>query len=658
MELLRRFSFTLLLMTLTILTACGGGDGGLSTDNGGTVPPPDTGPVASSITLLASSKQLASSGAEVILLTAIAKDSNNNLLEGVSINFSSSSGDIGFAVDELGQNITSDITGSDGKVIRNLATETDSNNRVITVEVTSGNVSDSIDIYVVGTTVSLSGSSVLAINDVNNYTIKVLNSDGIGLAGALVELSLSGEATQVGGAVANITLPTEEVRTDANGQVKLDIVGTSEGTNSIVASAFGATTVVPISVQADTFLFTGFSDGTNTVDLSNEEIPDVLLSKTATATLTWLRSGEPVPDGTVVNFTTTRGSLGSASTTTVAGKATATITSTNAGKAILTFTGTTTVNDKTIELNNQLEFEFIADSAYRLIAQAFPVSIGPNGQTSTISVTVRDSEGNLVKNKTIDFDLDDVSNGSIYPASAVTDSNGSASTVYTSNNTSSFEGISVKATVRGASTEISDTVNMTVADREVFIALGTGNSILQSDINTYNKQYSVFVTDIDSTPIPNVDLTVSAIPKEYFKGTWGVVLNDEGKFDHYAPFYSTVCANEDINKNGILDDLDNEEDTNGNGILTPGNIVNAQGTVTTDEQGRALIDIEYAEVFGGWANVELIVSTKVKGTESFAKVLFRLDILSEDVVQENVAPAAFIWPNGPFGSSNSCGDAD
>ena len=36
MELLRRFSFTLLLMTLTTLVACGGGDGGLSVDGGGT----------------------------------------------------------------------------------------------------------------------------------------------------------------------------------------------------------------------------------------------------------------------------------------------------------------------------------------------------------------------------------------------------------------------------------------------------------------------------------------------------------------------------------------------------------------------------------------------------------------------------------------------
>lgn len=641
-----------------MLAGCGGGDGELSTDSGSSGTTTEVDAVATSVTLLASSQQLASSGAQVILLTAIAKDSNNNLLEGVTINFSATSGDIGFVVDDEGNDYTSSITGSDGKVIRNLSTETDSNNRVITVEVKSGNISDSIDISVVGTTISLSGTSVLAINDVSNYTIKLLDSDGIGLAGALVELSLSGESSEAAGSIANITLPTEEVRTDANGQVKLNIVGTSEGTNSIIATAFGATTTAAVSVQADTFLFTAFGNGTQTVDLSSEVIPDVLLSKTATATLTWLRSGASVPDGTVVSFTTTRGTLASASTTTVAGKATATITSTNAGSAILTFTGTTTVNGKTIELNNQLEFEFIADSAHRLIAQAFPVSISPNGQTSTVSVTVRDSAGNLVKNKTIDFDLDDVSNGSIYPASAVTDSNGSASTVYTSNSTSAFEGISVKATVRGATPEISDTVNITVADREVFIALGTGNSIVQSDINTYNKQYSVFVTDIDSTPIANVDLTVSAIPKEYYKGSWGIVLNDEGKFDHYAPFYSTVCANEDVNKNGILDDLDFEEDTNGNGQLTPGNIVNAQGTVTTDADGRAMIDIEYAEVFGGWANIDLIVSTKVNGTESFAKVVFNLDILAADVVEENVPPAAFIWPSGPFGMSSSCADSD
>ena len=81
----------------------------------------------------------------------------------------------------------------------------------------------------------------------------------------------------------------------------------------------------------------------------NAEVPDVLLSETASVTLTWLRAGVPV-DGTV-SFTTTRGSLANASVTTTAGKATATLTSNNAGKAILTFIGTTVDDGKIIELN-------------------------------------------------------------------------------------------------------------------------------------------------------------------------------------------------------------------------------------------------------------------------------------------------------------------
>ena len=147
---------------------------------GARVTDPDTTIVVDSITLLASSQQLASSGAQVILLTAIAKDANNNLLEGVTIDFSSTSGDIGFVLDDEGSSITSSITGTDGKVVRNLATETDSDNRIISVSIESGNVSDSIDVQVIGSTISLTGSSVLAIDDVNNYTVKVLDSDGNG----------------------------------------------------------------------------------------------------------------------------------------------------------------------------------------------------------------------------------------------------------------------------------------------------------------------------------------------------------------------------------------------------------------------------------------------------------------------------------------------
>ena len=383
MELLRRFSFTLLLITLTTLTGCGGGDGGLSRDSntgsssGGDT---DTGPVAHSITLLASSPQLASSGADIILLTAVAKDANNNLLEGIEINFSSTSGDIGFVIDEEGNSINTNVTGADGKLVRNLSTETDSNNRIISVNASSGDVSDSLEIEVIGSTVSLSGSSVLAINDSSSYTVTVLDSDGKGLANALVELSVSGEATEAGGSIANITLPTGEIKTDASGQARLTLIGTSDGTNSIIAKAFGAETATAVKVQADTFVITEFSNGSSTIDPATTTVADVLLSKTANITLTWLRDGEPVNGE--VSFTTTRGTLANTSVTTAAGKATAVVTSNNAGKAIVSFIGISNEDGNVIELHNQIEFEFVADNPHRLIAQAFPVSIGPNAQTS------------------------------------------------------------------------------------------------------------------------------------------------------------------------------------------------------------------------------------------------------------------------------------
>ena len=625
-------------------------------------------PTATNITLFASSQQLASSAAEMITLTAIAKDANNHLVTGVTINFSVDSGTIGGIENAAGE--ISDVTDINGRVLKGLITVANPENRIITVNVSSndGEVTDRIEIEVVGTLISLTGSSSLALNDESSYIVKLVDSDGDGIANTAVAIS----AVNAEG----IIIPST-VTTDSTGQATIQVTGTSGGDNTIIITALGASTSKDISVQADSFLFTGFvecekigSTCGEVINPSTNELSDILLSKKVNVTLTWLRSGLPVTDGTVVNFTTTRGSLAANSATTVAGKVTATLTSTNAGKALLTFTGVDSVDGDDIELNNQLEFEFIADTAHRIIAQAFPISIGPNEQTSTVSVVVRDPEGNLVKNKTIKFELDDVSGGEIFPATAVTDSKGNASTVYTSSSTSAHEGVHITTTVVDTPA-VTDSIDLTVADREVSIRLGTGNTILQHDNNTYNKQYSVFVTDIDSNPVPNVTLTVSAIPKEYFKGTWIAYLDENDEFKQWGPGdatvtpalpgYSATCTNEDINGNSVLDDLATpirEEDTNGDGILTPGNIVNAQGLVTTDEYGIALIDIRYAEVYGFWANIELIVSTKVNGTESFAKVLFNLDALADDVTKEDLAPAAFIWPSGPFGQSDSCTNPD
>lgn len=609
-------------------------------------------PMADTITLFASSQQMASSGAQTIELTAIAKDGSNNLLEGVTISFGSDSGSLENVVD--GTN----VTGANGKVVKILSTPAEPSNRVITVTITNGDVSDSLEIQVVGTILTLTGSSSLAIDDETSYIIKVLDSDGNGVANTDVAITLTGLSTEIPvGDVATITTASS-VTTDFNGQAKLTVEGTTGGTNSIVATALGATVRQDVSVQSDSFVFTNFSNVSENLNPSISPIlPDVALSKMATVELTWKREGVIVPDGTLVEFTTTRGALSAASANTISGKVSVTLTSNNAGKALVTFTGSDNVNGKDIKLSNQLEFEFFADTADHMIAQTSTSTIAPDGQTSTISVIVRDISGNLVKNKTVDFKLADTSGGEIFPASGVTDSNGSASTVYTSNSISQVNGVTIESTVRDTPS-VKDSISLTVSKRSAFITLQTGNSILQHNLTTYNKQYSVQVNDLTGAAIKDLTLKVSAIPKDYFKGQWGVVLKD-GKFDHYAPFHSATCFNEDGSNGGDVDGiLDVNEDVNSNTLLTPGNIVTVLGEVTTDENGSATIDILYGENYGGWVDIDLIATAKVSGSENTAHVVFRLSSSAEDVSDEGITPAAFIWPKGPFGIENDCTNAN
>ncbi len=613
-------------------------------------------PEAASIQLFASSSQLASSGAQTIELFAIAKDQNNILLEGVTINFSATSGNLQYITADGDDG--SNVTGNDGKVTTKLSTEGKPSNRAITVTVTSGEITDSVDIEVVGTVVTLTGSSALALNDEASYVVNVLDSDGNGIKETEVALS-------VGDGDANIVLPTPAtVKTDTEGQATIKVTGISGGENSIVAQALGASVTKNVSVQADSFLFTSFTNGSDTVNPSDTlVIPDVSLKQTATATLTWLRSGTPVV-GKNVSYSTTRGNIEEDidALTDANGQVSVNLTSSNAGLALLNFVGNDP--DENIELTNQLEFEFYADTAATLIAQASPNSIGPDGQTSKVSVVVRDNDGNLVKNKKVKFELDDISNGQINPATAVTDSNGSASTVYTSNNTSAQNGVTITATVIDTSSVL-DTVQLTVADRELFITLGTGNQLEEPTVTDYMKEYSVFVTDVDSNPVANVDLTISLIPKTYYKGYWArlyegtefktwVTNEFGGDIAVTSPVIS--CENEDINFNGILDD---GEDTNGDGMLTPGNVATAAGTFTTDEDGRAVIKITYGQSYGHWVDINLIASAKVTGSESFNQAIFTLPVIESDLNNEDISPPRQgVGSAGPFGGIQNCNVAN
>src|SRR5690606_2506381 len=131
-------------------------------------------------------------------------------------------------------------------------------------------------------------------------------------------------------------------------------------------------------------------------------------------------------------------------------------------------TATNVLNGTTI----QRTVEFIATVPATLDLQASPFTIATNDQ-STITAIVRDAAGNLVKNQTVTFVLDDKSNGSLSVAQAVTNSQGRAQTFYNaSSSTSGVNGVRIDATVVGTPAA-TDFVQLTVAQREVFISVGT-----------------------------------------------------------------------------------------------------------------------------------------------------------------------------------------
>jgi Bacterial Ig-like domain (group 1) len=271
-------------------------------------------------------------------------------------------------------------------------------------------------------------------------------------------------------------------------------------------------------------------------------------------------------------------------------------------------------------------------------------------QQSIITAIVRDPNNNPVKNQTVSFSLTDVSGGRISPASAITDSFGRASTVYTAGPTpSAQDGVVIDARVADAT----DRVTLTVAQQAFFITLGTGNTITEPNSTSYLYPYQVLVTDVNSNPVSGVKVELSLFPIQYRKGFYVPLLDKETDgFIRWTPKVRITCPNEDNNRNGILEE-EKGEDVNENGRLDPGNVATVPTFVTTGSDGIAHFDIDYPQDHANWATVELEARTAVVGSESSAKATFILPIVDADVSNEDIIPPGV---DSPFGTVADCSD--
>ncbi len=569
----------------------------------------------SSLDLFAGAVQLPSSGTDSIELIALLKNAQNVLMEGVDVVFSADA--------DAALMITQGTTGNDGQATASLTTQNNRQNRNIQVTATSGTLSQTLLISVVGTTVNIDGPSSVILNDPVDLTISLLDSDANGIANQQVNLS-----------AANGLLSTTTPITGTNGQVTVTYTGNTSGVETISASALNDESEFTLAVQADNFSFTSVP------------IEEVNLNNAQSLGLTWLSNNTAV-SGAQVTLTTSRGAIATSTKNTDSdGLVSFSISSDNAGFATVSATGTDSDGN---QVTARTQIEFVATVADNIIVDATPDSIGPTGEISTISAVVRDARGNLVKGKTINFLLDDVSGGQISPNQATTDRSGIAKTVYTSNALSTFEGVKVYGTVDDTQSVSAFTL-LTVGDKPFDIVFGTGNTIQSPTESSYTKEFSAFVTDPDSNPVENANITFSAPPKPfkqggiYEKGFW--IFNTTTNV--WNKNVTAVCVNEDVNGNGILDE---GEDINGDEQLTPGNVVAVQSQGTTDENGQVVFTLSYPKAFGIWTTVAITANGESQGSESSEQHDYGLGVAADDLTDSASAP-----PANPYGESANCND--
>ncbi|HUG25519.1 Ig-like domain-containing protein, partial [Piscinibacter sp.] len=430
------------------LVACGGGGGDSGSSPFNPDDPADTPSAATSVEVLASSVQVGSGGDQVSI-TAIVKGAGNVSLPEAPVTFSTDSGTLTAA---------SVATDEAGVATATLSSGADKSNRTITVTVTSGDISGSVEVAVVGTELKVAGSTTQALGSDSVLTVTARDSNGNVLAGVPISVSSS----------LDNGLSGTSVTTNAQGVATVTYTATNPGEDEVTFSGAGATATATITISGENFAFV--SPGANsTIDVGDAQ----------TVTVRYLLNGAPQA-GMTVNFAATAGAVSqSSAVTNSSGQASTSVSSTTASPATVQATLLNADGDTIAQAT--LPVEFVATVPAELVLQIQPTAIPPNPDGSTanqaeVLATVTDANGNPVKNVTVNFNRSaDPSGGNLSQASGVTDSSGQASVNYIAGALSTASnGVQISGTVAG-NTSVTGTGSLTVNQSALFIALGTGN---------------------------------------------------------------------------------------------------------------------------------------------------------------------------------------
>jgi hypothetical protein len=600
----------------------------VSAGDGGVI---DTTPVGD-IKLYADKLALGSGKTDRIELSALVRDKNNILMKNVKVQFS---------VNNQGSlRVESDQTGVDGVAKAYLSSSNDFSLRelVVTAAAGSENKTAQLAIQVTGTGIDGIVPTAVVLNSTAELIFTLIDADGKGIAGVPLTLTSSlGNQFSNAAPVTDVTSGAVKVNYTA---VKSDTAG-----DLVTVSALGVTKSFRIAISPDVFNFTETTPLVLEIPLNTPQLLSVL----------WQTAGVP-KDAGAVQFASSRGAVATSIAGLTANNSVANTQTASNGQASVylqaQYAGLATLKAVANTISAQRIVEFVAttpSASKGIEVQALPAQISA-GEKSTIQAVLRDALNNPIKNKTVVFSLVNGAGGSLSPVTAITNSQGVATTTFTadvvtpgSGTPATSTGIAIKAALVNDE-NIKGTGNVAVGRKTLFFRFGTGNTLEKREQTIYAQQFAIIVTDASGNPVPNQLLNVAVFPKKYSKGFW--VKTPIGQtFKSWKPIRSTEsagdCGSEDVNRNGVLDA---GEDTNSDGVLTPGNIASVQQTVTANQDGIAFFNLVYPRDYAGWLDVDITVSGQAAGTENISTRTFGLAALGEDTNKEDLEP-----PANPFG---------
>jgi hypothetical protein len=186
-------------------------------------------------------------------------------------------------------------------------------------------------------------------------------------------------------------------------------------------------------------------------------------------------------------------------------------------------------------------------------------------------------------------------------------------------------------------------VALTVRETPVSIVIGSSSQIIVVDDLTYKYQFVIQVARVGGAPVKGAVVTIDPLEHAFFyKGFWSLPGRTQT--------INATCANEDANRNDILE---TGEDINGNLRLDPRRPVNfvfLNGS-TTNDVGQVIVEIVYPKSYGSWVSLELSARVTVGGSESRASVFQSQLLVAQPEVTGSGSPA---FATSPFGLQAGC----